>query len=465
MNANWLAYFALISWPVVAILFYKSLPAPRATILTIFCALLVLPSVVSIKLQMIPSLDKNSIPALCALVGCLLVGQPGKRRRYGFGIAEVLALSYGFGPFLTSALNNDDIIVGSTFIPGVGNYDAVSAMLSQLLAILPFFIGRYFLREAEDTRNILRAIVAGGLLYSLPMLFEIRMSPQLSNWIYGYFPSSFSTEGRYGGFRPVVFFDNGLALSFFVMTAVLASVALWRAKVRFAGLPAAAIPSYLAAVLVLCKSLGALIYAGFAGPLVGWARPRSCVRVAVLLVSIALLYPLLRAEGLFPDKLLVSIAEQVNAERAGSLLTRFEQEQQLLDRSSQRPIFGWGRFGRSRVYDEYGKDISLTDGLWIITLGSFGLVGFLAQFGLLALPVFRAASSLKFATSDQERLALATLTLIVALGLVEQLPNSSLGSWNWLLAGSLLGRAERLKAVFFRATKRRSTVALSLAER
>ena len=89
-------------------------------------------------------------------------------------------------------------------------------------------------------------------------------------------------------------------------------------------------------------------------------------------MGIALLYPLLRAEGLFPDKLLVGIAEQVNVERAGSLLTRFEQEQQLLDRSSERPIFGWGRFGRSRVYDEYGKDISLTDGLWIITLGSSG---------------------------------------------------------------------------------------------
>ena len=79
MNANWFAYFALISWPVVAILFYKSLPRARATVLTVFCALLVLPSVASIKIQMIPSLDKNSIPTLCALVGCLLVGQPSKR--------------------------------------------------------------------------------------------------------------------------------------------------------------------------------------------------------------------------------------------------------------------------------------------------------------------------------------------------------------------------------------------------
>ena len=463
MTANWFAYLALMSWPFVAILFYKSLPAARATVLTVFCALLVLPSGVSVKIQMIPALDKNSIPSLCALVGCLLVGRRSKLVRYGFGIAEFLVLVYVVGPFFTSALNNDIIFIGPRIIPGVGNYDAVSVMLSQLLAVLPFFLGRYFLQDPEDTWTILRAIVAGGLLYSLPMLFEIRMSPQLSNWIYGYFPSSFSTEGRYGGFRPVVFFGNGLALSFFVMTALLASVALWRAKIT--SLPTVAIPSYLAFVLVLCKSLGALVYAVFAGPLVGWSRPSSCVRVAVLLVSVALLYPLLRAEGLFPDKLLVNIAEQVSVDRAGSLETRFDQEQQLLDRSSERPIFGWGRFGRSRVYDEYGKDTSLTDGLWIITLGQFGLVGFLAQFGLLALPVFRAASSLKFATSDQDKLFLAALALIVALGLVEQLPNSSLGSWNWLLAGSLLGRAEKLRAVFFLATKRRSTKAFSLAEK
>ena len=465
MTANWLAYLALLSWPFVAFLFYKSLPAAQATIFTTLGGLLLLPSAVALKIEMIPAFDKNSIPSLCVLFGCLLFGRRGRRDRTGFGIPEALALAYVIGPFFTSALNNDTIIIGSTVLPGVGNYDAGSAMLSQVLAILPFFVGRYFMQDPDDTWNVLRAIVGGGLLYSLPMLFEIRMSPQLSNWIYGYFPSSFSTEGRYGGFRPVVFFENGLALSFFTMTAVIASIALWRAKKKFSNFPPVAIPSYLSIVLVLCKSLGALVYAIFAGALVGWSRPKSCVRVAVLLAGVALLYPLLRVEGLFPDKMLVDIAEHVNVERAGSLQTRFDQEQQLLDRSSERPVFGWGRFGRSRVYDAYGKDISLTDGLWIITLGQFGLAGFLAQFGLLALPVFRAASALKFARSDQDRVFLATLTLIAALTLVEQLPNSSLGCWNWLLAGSLLGRVEKLRAMTFLTTRRRAVELHSLAEK
>ena len=35
-----------------------------------------------------------------------------------------------------------------------------------------------------------------------------------------------------------------------------------------------------------------------------------------------------------------------------------------------RPIFGWGGWGRNRVYDEMGNDMAVTDGYWIIFFGS-----------------------------------------------------------------------------------------------
>ena len=45
-----------------------------------------------------------------------------------------------------------------------------------------------------------------------------------------------------------------------------------------------------------------------------------------------------------------------------------------------------------RVYDsDTRRDISVTDGHWIITLGQAGLLGFIAEFGLLTLPIFRRA--------------------------------------------------------------------------
>jgi hypothetical protein len=157
-----------------------------------------------------------------------------------------------------------------------------------------------------------------------------------------------------------------------------------------------------------------------------------------------LLYPVLRITDTFPDKFLVESAASFDKDRAASLKFRFDQERQLLEHASQRFMFGWGRYGRNRVYEESGKDSSITDGAWIQAVGQFGLVGFVAQFGLLAWSVFRASSAYRFVGTERDRVFLSVIALIVALGIVEQLPNSSISPWSWLLAGALLGRAERI---------------------
>jgi hypothetical protein len=143
---------------------------------------------------------------------------------------------------------------------------------------------------------------------------------------------------------------------------------------------------------------------------------------------------------------MVDAAASVNEDRAGSLQFRFDNEGRLLERASQRPLFGWGRWGRSRVYDESGSDIGVTDGRWTITLGQFGILGFLVEFGLLAWPVFWAASALRFAESERDSVFLAALALIIAINMIDLLPNASLSPWTWLLAGALLGRAEALRS-------------------
>ena len=277
------------------------------------------------------------------------------------------------------------------------------------------------------------------------MLVEIRMSPQLHRWFYGYHASGFDTGVRYGGFRPSVFLENGLVAAFFFMTANVAAAALWRTRTRVRKLAPAGIMAYLSAILILCKSLGALVYGAVLVPLVRLTGPRLQLRIAMILVIFATAYPLLRSGGLVPTGYLIDAAASLSEKRAESLQFRFEHEWQLLDRASQRITFGWGRFGRSRIYDEWGNDISMTDGRWIITIGQFGLLGFLAEFGLLALPVFRAASALKFVESERDSLFLSALALIVAVTMIDLLPNSSLTPWTWLLAGALLGRTEDLQ--------------------
>ena len=108
-------------------------------------------------------------------------------------------------------------------------------------------------------------------------------------------------------------------------------------------------------------------------PVIRFAPPRLQLWLGVVLVSVALLYPTLRATDFFPTMYLVDTAASVSDDRAQSLKFRFDQEQQLLDHAWKRFSFGWGRFGRNRVYDEEsGRDLSVTDGQWIITMGQFG---------------------------------------------------------------------------------------------
>jgi hypothetical protein len=234
------------------------------------------------------------------------------------------------------------------------------------------------------------------------------------------------------------------------MTAAVAAAALWRTGERVAGVPSGLVTGYLGAVLVLCKSLGAFVYGAVLMPLVRFARPHLQVRIALVLVVIALLYPTLRAADLFPTRSFLDAAMSASADRAQSLEFRFENEDQLLARAWERFWFGWGRFGRNRIFDdESGEDVSVTDGRWIITMGQFGFIGFLGEFGLLALSVIAAASALKYAPSEQDRVHVAALALIVAINTVDLLPNSALSPWTWLLVGALLGRAEELRSLSY----------------
>jgi hypothetical protein len=442
---NLFAYIVLLSWPAVAMYLYLTRSIAQATIWTILGAYLLLPVGTEIKFAMIPPIDKATVATLSALIGCLMVSRRPLRFWRGYGLVKILLLVFLFSPFITASFNTDQLVFGNEVLPAESLYDAGSISIGQCILVIPFILGRNILRSSTDTREILRALVLAGLLYSLPILFEVRMSPQLNIWIYGYFPFSWLQVLRGGGFRPVVFLGHGLIVALFVATTVVAAGAFWRTQAWLLRLPTAGITAYFAVLLVLCKTLGALVYGTVLLPLVRFTRPLIQMRVALLLVSITLAYPMLRIADLVPTQLILNTASMISTNRAGSLMTRFVQEKDLLDRASQRFVFGWGRWGRNRIHDEYsGRDTSITDGLWIITLGQFGLVGFLAQFGLLAWPVFRAASAFRFVKSPDEKIYLAALTLIVAVNIFDLLPNSITSPWTWLLIGSLFGRAEAL---------------------
>lgn len=447
INPSLFAYFALLIWPVAALYLFSRLSIGQALMWTILGGYLLLPIDTGIKFKMIPTFNKESIPNLAALIGCALYARRLPKFFRGFGLAEVLIISILIGPFITSMLNTDPIQIGDTFLPGVGAYDAGSAAIFHFISILPFFLGRQFLRSAEDNANVLRVMVIAGLAYSLLMLLEVRMAPQLHTWLYGNIGSSIFQELREGSFRPVVFLENGLMVAFFAMTTVVAAAALWRTRSRVGRLPLGGIVAYMSFILVLCRTASALMYGAVLVPLVRWASPRMQLRVASVLVIIALAYPMLRVVDVFPTNAIVQVAQAVSTDRAASLNSRFVQEHQLLERAWERPWFGWGRYGRSRVYEGWmGADSSITDGYWIILLGTFGVFGFAVTFGLFGLAVLRAATALKFTQTTREAVYLAALAFIVAINIVDLLPNASISPWLWLLVGTLFGRTEALRS-------------------
>lgn len=460
---NLIAYLALALWPVVAFALYWTLPRTSAMLWTILGAQLLLPVGAFFKIAMVPQFDRNSIPSLCILVTWLGAARRPASPGRGFGLTELFVGASLVSPLITSLLNTDAILVGSSVLPGVGLYDGISAVIAQAIALIPFLLGRRMLRDADDLVQILRVLAIAGLAYSLMLLFEIRFSPQLHFWLYGYYPSDFIQQIREGGgFRPMAFMGHGLIACFFVMTTVIAATALWRIRERIGGLAAFLPATYLAGVLAICKSGAAMAYGAVLAPLVAWTRPQLQLRIAVVLASLALLYPVMRLTQVFPTQTLVETAASLSASRAGSLKFRFDQEETLLGKVAERPLFGWGRYGRNRVYaqDWQGAtvDASVTDGRWIITLGQFGLLGFLVEFGLLALPVFRAATALRAATRPRDAVALAAIALIIAANIIDLLPNSALSPWTWLVAGALLGSTESLRAPVPKRTSRRPTL-------
>ena len=113
------------------------------------------------------------------------------------------------------------------------------------------------------------ALVVAGLAYSVPMLIEVRLSPQINIWVYGFFQHNFDQMMRYGGFRPIVFLPHGLWVAFFALMALVAAVGLWRFG------PPASAGLLLAAAGYLGVVLRALQERGGAGlrrlPGAGWS--------------------------------------------------------------------------------------------------------------------------------------------------------------------------------------------------
>lgn len=456
---NPFAYLVFYTWPLVIYIIFRKQPLVPAIIWSMVLGYILVPDRIGVDLPAVPTITKYELTTLSvALMSWLKIR--GERRAVKWpavtdtpqtpavpmrqsrarGIVGVLLLLLLTTPLLTVLNNPDPIIAGSRYVPGLRLYDALSIIAATAIFVLPFLLGQRFLNTTESHVTVLKIMCLAMMAYSIPALWEVRMSPQLNRIIYGYTTSSFAQHMRAGGFRPLVFLDHGLSLGLFLSMSILATATLWRhlreeadkSSIWFVCL------CWLLMTLVLAKSVGALVIAVALLPVVLLTGPRLQLLVCAILALVVLLYPMLRGAGYIPTDEIYAFSLERSVDRAQSLQFRFEHEDNLLAKANEKPLLGWGSWGRNRVYDKItGEDLSVTDGIWIIVIGVSGWLGYVATFGLLTAPILFLAARHRVLDIS---IATAGLGIVLAANLVDMLPNSGLRPITWLIAGALMGR-------------------------
>ena len=450
---NPIAYLMLVLWPVICLVLFRTQKLERAMIWSILGGYLFLPPLTEFNLPLVPAMDKVSIPNLSVLL-IMLFAMKEKLRLWpemraaqwlvaGFILCAIPTVLTNRDPILFEIMRDaDPILFLVDQLPGQNVRDIGSVLIGQILMIVPFLLARQFLASEEGLREILLALMVGALIYSVPSLIEIRLSPQINVWVYGFFQHSFEQMIRAGGYRPIVFLPHGLWLALFVCIGVMAAAAMIPATRPIDRWKVILATGYLFMLLVLCKSLAALAYGMVLVPLILFASWRWQVRVALVFALVAITYPMLRNLHLIPLDAILAQAEAISVERAASLEYRFNNEEQLLARAAEKPAFGWGGWGRSLIRDpETGEILSIPDGRWIIVFGTFGWLGYVCEMGLLALPLVLIWLSMRRDTPLSPHIA--PLCLILGITMMDMLLNATLTPVTWLTAGAILGHAEK----------------------
>jgi len=441
-DGNIFSLLAFFIWIPIALWGAHRWPPAKAAALLLFLPVMFLPDRVYFDLPGLPQLAKNEIAIFWLFLGVLMFHRGRFRSvRLNNWVKLAILLLLG-GKVLTVFLNSDPVWSASVLVPSHRPYDVVHLLVrSTLRHVLPFVLGVAMFNSAKDLRILFRIFVGAALVYSIFQLIELRLSPQLHRWVYGFYPHSFLQTRRDGGFRPSVFMQHGIAVAMFTMASIVAAAGLYKTRIEVFRTGARWAFAYLWLILMLSKSLAAFLYTLIAVPLILLATPKTQFRVAAVLAVIVLAYPAARSMDLVPvDHIRDWVASEYSEQRVSSVMTRFVNEERLLERASERSFFGWGQWCRACVRDpESGRRVSVSDGDWIITWGQFGRVGFLGKYLLLLLPIFLSARRLKYVHRESDRRLLAALALIIGFSVFDLLPNGNFNYLAFAFSGALMG--------------------------
>jgi hypothetical protein len=420
----------LIGWfPIVCVLF-ALLPARRAVIAGFIFAWLFLP-ITEYQIRYFPEYNKMSATSM-GVFFATLVFDPNRLLRFRPKLVDVPMAVLCAVPFLSSISN------------GLGAYDGLSESFGHVVMWgLPYFIGRIYLNDLRGLRELAVGIFIGGLVYVPFCLYEHRMSPQLHKMFYGYFQHSFVQQYRWGGWRPMVFMEHGLMVGMWMAVATLIGIWLWYSGglKRLYSVPTIVFLPFLILATILTKSSGAVFLLALGLAVLGLSRMLRSYWPLYPLAALPVIYILLRGSGLWQGHELIDLTDSLaGPARAQSIAMRVYNENMLAERALERPLLGWGGWGRNRVRDAQGRDISITDGQWVITLGINGIVGLTALLGTILLPALLLRAKIPKPLLFHPAMAPAfVMAVVLLLWMIDNLPNAMRNPIFLLMAGGLAG--------------------------
>jgi hypothetical protein len=283
----------------------------------------------------------------------------------------------------------------------VANGGPLSAGLAQSRYLLlawgvPYAMGRAYLDDPGSRRRFLLGLVAAGLAYLPACLLENAAGPMLYGRAFG--PHPYQVEGavRALGHRPLVLLEHGNQLGIWMANSAIAATWLWAtgAVRRPWGIPGGPLAGALVAATLLCQSHASILYLAVALlPLLAGRVPIRAggwrLAAAMTLTIGALTATLLAARrGFDLGALREDLRHLFRAIRKVSFTWRLARSADYLPVALERPILGsgrpdWGPGGRPFL-----NPVNL--GIWLLSLGMYGLVGLAASATAWIAPAARA---------------------------------------------------------------------------
>lgn len=431
MQPTLLAPVMMLGWLPFTLSLFATMKARKAVAVSLVLGYLFLPAI-TYNFPGFPAFTKPIAISLPIFLG-ILIFDAQHLKKLSLCKLDIPIIIWVISPFMSSLSN------------GIGVYDGLSGSFRSMIEWgLPYAIGKIYFSDQRGLRELAQWIVIGGVIYIPFCIWEMQMSPQLNYYLYGFYPDVFRTTMRFGGYRPVVFLQHGIALGMWMMSAILMGFWLWRTKAvkLLYGIP---IGLHLTALFITfcnCRAIGAIVL--FVGGIFSSYVIRSFGWKSIV-VCLALIPPIYivsrdRDIGVLETDRLVEFASNVSEERSRSLFGRLHFEEMLVEKAWKRPVLGWGSWGRNRIKDEEGNDISVTDGFWIIVFGSRGLVGLLSIGLVLLLPTVTFWRKCRFLDWREPHLApMVGFIIILPLYTIDCLMNSFPCLVFTTVAGGLVG--------------------------